>query len=526
MADKTIATLVTKFLADTTGFERGAKRAQSHLSRFTQSSLRMQQQLRRMAGAVLAVAGIGGIGYMVKRTMDGIDATAKLSDRLGMATEDLTALQHGAALSGVAVEQLSTALMMMQRNIGQGATVFERLGLSGASFAGRDAAQSLALIADRMNALPDASRRVAAGMEIFGRGGGGMVTLVERGSAGLRAMRKDVEDLGAAFSRIDARKVEAANDAIRRTRTAMAGIMQDVVIQLAPGMAALANMATKWITSRPDLGADIAAVAEKVVVTMLKLTGAIIDLTNELVARSDALKALMRGGPTRMLVQVASDWWTKDASAAGVNSGTDEAIADVQGWFARFREESERVARQAEEMRQRWTAPRPPRDLFGQGVNELSFDAAMMDDLRKMRDATMDEIAVMEHMGDSFDKMAKPLAEFALKAYRTFGYRTGEAEDAIADMRTLLQLQTAMEERRQALEDLRDKEDRAEDVGRRGGLGFADPADLWRQIAEQINRVEGDIEKRQLDEQKKIKEAVVDQTKTIERLLPTVGALR
>jgi len=37
--------------------------------------------MRRMAIGALAVAGVGGMGYMIKRTMQSIDATAKLSDQ-------------------------------------------------------------------------------------------------------------------------------------------------------------------------------------------------------------------------------------------------------------------------------------------------------------------------------------------------------------------------------------------------------------------------------------------------------------
>jgi len=81
---------------------------------FSRSVTQGTRHLRRFAGAALALAGVGGFGYMIKRQMEVIDTTAKLSDRINISTEALIGLQHGAQISGVETETLNKSLEIAQ----------------------------------------------------------------------------------------------------------------------------------------------------------------------------------------------------------------------------------------------------------------------------------------------------------------------------------------------------------------------------------------------------------------------------
>ena len=63
--------------------------------------------------AAFAAAAGGGLALLVKNSLETIDAAGKMSDRLGMATESLTALQYAARQSGATNDELNNSLRLM-----------------------------------------------------------------------------------------------------------------------------------------------------------------------------------------------------------------------------------------------------------------------------------------------------------------------------------------------------------------------------------------------------------------------------
>ena len=184
--------------------------------------------LRRVAVGALAVAGVGGLGYMLKRQMETIDATAKLSDRLGVATEKLIGLQHAASITGTDAETLNKSLEIFTRRLGemtQGSGEAKRgldmLGLTAEQLIHISPADAFGIAADKIKQLGTQAEKTAAAYFLFGRAGSKMLNMLEVGSEGLRGFQDEVEKLGLTFSRIDAAQVEAANDALTRARAVM-----------------------------------------------------------------------------------------------------------------------------------------------------------------------------------------------------------------------------------------------------------------------------------------------------------------
>lgn len=201
--------------------------------------------------ALMTGLATGAAVMMTKRLADNIDATAKLADSLGTTTEALIGLRHGANLAGASAEVLEGALSQLQKRIGTGAAAkaLERIGLGGNALSGKGPAAQFSMIADGIKKLSTAEARAAVVTELFGRSGQQLLPLLSEGSAGLRAYTEDAKKLGIAFSRVDAAKVEMANDAITRTGEALKGGLQSAIIQLAPYVETVANKMTDWLTS-------------------------------------------------------------------------------------------------------------------------------------------------------------------------------------------------------------------------------------------------------------------------------------
>ena len=78
-------------------------------------------------------------------------------------------------------------------------------------------------------------------MDVFGKSGQGLLPLLSSGAAGLGAMQAEAAALGLSFSRLDAAKVEEANDAISRVKAVFVGLARSAVISLAPSLQSAAE---------------------------------------------------------------------------------------------------------------------------------------------------------------------------------------------------------------------------------------------------------------------------------------------
>jgi len=278
-------TLVLRLLARTSAFEHGINRSRKHIRSLDMSVTGMARRLKTLAGAALAVAGVGGLGYLVKRTMESIDATAKLSDRLGMATEKLIGLQHGAKIAGTNQETLNKSLEIFSRRlgevdmgVGEAKHSLDKLGISYHDLIEKSPDQAIAIVADQVAGLKTQSEKAAAMNYLFGRSGQQLLNLFAQGSAGLAQYQAEVERLGLTFSRFDASQVEAANDAMTRMRAVGTGLLQEVVIQLAPYIESAAEAMTDLMTGGFNAGEAVGGAFETMATGAMTLAEKLVDI--------------------------------------------------------------------------------------------------------------------------------------------------------------------------------------------------------------------------------------------------------
>lgn len=199
-------------------------------------------------GAAFGAAAVAGIAFYVKKAFGAIDATAKLADTIGLTTEQLVGYQKAAAISGATTQDINTAFRRMLKNVsdaGLGLTTaqraFEALNLNADELKGLSTDQMFKRIADQINKIPAAADRARVAQDLFGRSGLSILKITEQGAAGIAAFQREVLKTGEAFSRIDAAKVEAANDAINRAGGVLQGVINKLAIKLAPFIEAAAT---------------------------------------------------------------------------------------------------------------------------------------------------------------------------------------------------------------------------------------------------------------------------------------------
>lgn len=265
----TIGSLSINLSTDTSSFTAGMQKAASTLDQFSQSAGKAAGAgLARLASLVNDVAI--KLRSMATNAMQSIDATAKLSDRLGVSTQSLVGLQYAGSLAGASTEEMNSAMQRMTRILGEAASssgsaagklselgvsndalaemglsggkvalTLQALGLNAKDLVSMGPEQSFLKIADAMKGLQNSSQQAQVAQELFGRGGMGMVNVLQQGSGALRAQMEEANKLGITYSRVDAAKVEMANQAIIKVQAATSALGTQLAIGLAPFIEAI-----------------------------------------------------------------------------------------------------------------------------------------------------------------------------------------------------------------------------------------------------------------------------------------------
>lgn len=206
------------------------------------------RRLANYAGvAATAMAGIGAA--MVRSNLQSIDTLAKTSDKLGIVTEELTRLRFAAEqTAGVSNKTLDMALQRMTRRLseasrgmGEAKGAIKELGLSAEDLAKLTPDQQFKAIADAMQGVESQSDRVRLSFKLFDSEGVNLVNTLAVGSKGIEDLGKQADQAGISISRIDAAKIEAANDSMNRARQVAKGFGQQLTIQVAPILDSLAD---------------------------------------------------------------------------------------------------------------------------------------------------------------------------------------------------------------------------------------------------------------------------------------------
>lgn len=242
-----IAKLTVALYANSAQFTSELNKSQKKAKNWSDSiSKTMSIAAKATAGASVAAAGSLALIYNQQAAL--IDQTAKFADRIGISTEALTQFRHASELTGVGSKNLDMSLQRMTRRIseaaqgsGEAAPALKQLGLDAQALGQMTPDQQLYALSDAFTQVESQSERVRLAFKLFDSEGVGMVNMLANGSDGLRSMADEADRLGITLSRIDAAKVEMANDAMYKVGVTTTALKQEITTQLAPIVAAMAE---------------------------------------------------------------------------------------------------------------------------------------------------------------------------------------------------------------------------------------------------------------------------------------------
>lgn len=242
-----LAKLVVRLEAQTAEYMRQLDAANKRLDKFGRTSA---ISAKSIATGLVAAAGAAATAFaaMAKHSIDVADQTSKLSQTVGIATEDLSQLQYAAGLSGTATEDLTKGLVRLSKNMADAADglatpreAFDKIGVSVKNADGslRDSQEVLLDVADKFSTMADGAAKAAVAQDLFGKAGAKMIPFLDAGRAGIQAMKDEADAFGLTLGGEAAAQAEEFNDNLTRLKAASSGVVNQFVQEALPTLVAL-----------------------------------------------------------------------------------------------------------------------------------------------------------------------------------------------------------------------------------------------------------------------------------------------
>jgi uncharacterized small protein (DUF1192 family) len=231
------------------GMDKAARLAEKDSQRMERAFSRVASVAAGIGAALAAAVSVRQVTDWVKGSIDAADAAAKQARQVGLLTEEITALNYAADLSGVSQDELTAALIKLSKvasdaadGIKAPAEMFDRLGVSVKRSDGtlKNTSEILDEVADRFAALPDGIAKTNAAAELFGsRSGAKLISLLNGGSIALADMKREAEQLGLVIGGDFASNSEKLNDNLSRLQKNIDGVANVLAARLVPAFNAV-----------------------------------------------------------------------------------------------------------------------------------------------------------------------------------------------------------------------------------------------------------------------------------------------
>jgi phage-related protein len=224
--------------------------------------------LGKKAGAMGAALGAAlSVGAVTKFAGDSVKAfettgkeTLKLQRYMGGTAEEASRLGHAFAMSGIDSETSAKNIGILSKKLVANDKAVKGMGVSYRDANGKLKPMDKILpgIADKFQKMANGPEKTALAMKLFGKGGATMIPMLNKGSAGLKAMAAESDKLGTTLSGKDLEAVKQSTINKRKMAAAVKGLQIAIGKNLLP---IIQKMVT-WFTERivPAIGRVIALI--------------------------------------------------------------------------------------------------------------------------------------------------------------------------------------------------------------------------------------------------------------------------
>lgn len=237
---------------DTAAFEDGLSRAQA---RVASAGAAMQAAGQRMVTAgqrittVMAPVGVALIAG-ARQGLEYASGLGEVAQQLGVTTDELQEYRYAASQVGIEQATMDASLGKLTRSLGQAASdtgpaadAFTALGINVRDASGhiKSAGVVMPQIADALSKISDPAARAALEVQIFGRAGQQLDTLLSGGAAQINGLADAAHSLGIVLSSSEIAKADEAADKLAAMKQVLEAKLGSFVAQNADTILAVAN---------------------------------------------------------------------------------------------------------------------------------------------------------------------------------------------------------------------------------------------------------------------------------------------
>lgn len=225
-----------------------------------------------ISGAVAALTA-QQLFQVAKGALDYASSLGEVSQQLGVTTRDLQVFQYAGSQVGLTNDEVRDGLAKLTRTLGEAATgsakeakVLQLVGFSleeiksGALTAG----DAIPRIADFLSKVASPAQRAAIEIELFGRAGQRLDTLLSGGSGAINELRDAAESLGIVLSDDQIQQADATADKLAEVKQVLeANVASTVannanaIVGLASALGTLTGQVLNFLSSNPQLALSI-----------------------------------------------------------------------------------------------------------------------------------------------------------------------------------------------------------------------------------------------------------------------------
>ncbi len=161
----------------------------------------VDRSARTIATTVAGMAGLGGIlsgasiAAMVNQSIDAADAMNDLSQRIGIAVQDLAKYELAAKQSGTSMEAIARGVKGLAGSMLEHGDALKKAGITA-----KDADGAMRQLADLFARMPDGMEKTVLATKLFGKAGMDLIPMLNLGSKGLDESAQKSERYAAAMA--------------------------------------------------------------------------------------------------------------------------------------------------------------------------------------------------------------------------------------------------------------------------------------------------------------------------------------
>lgn len=224
--------------------------------------------------AIAASAPILGIGAYAAHSFGQAASTlADLSEMTGIGVESLSEMAYASTRLGSDFEQLQTVLKKQQKflaDVSSGSktaiATLAQMGLTVQDIEGLSPDETFGIFADAISGVSDQAEKADLAMAVFGGRATDMLPLLNSGSAGMAAMRKEARDLGITMDESTVKSGADLDDAFNKLIGQSGALTNAIGAALAPSLISLIDritplvaMSIEWIGQNSELVTQVFA---------------------------------------------------------------------------------------------------------------------------------------------------------------------------------------------------------------------------------------------------------------------------